>query len=625
MHFLSSTLLRAFLVSIVSFMVYLTTIAPDVGFTDSGELAAVCTTLGVAHPTGYPLYTIIGHVWTLLPLPFSPIYSLNIFAGLCVAASAGIFSWMLTLIFGLINQPKTQQKKGKTATNILAFSPFAEYVTTIALSCLYAFSSIIWHQATSNEVYSLQLVVLTLSIALFLRAMTLEPHHRLPALMLWIAIIGLGFGNHGTTILLAPAMIFMFFKRPQEKFDISAKRWKELSLLTIPFIAGLCVWLYLPLRSAALPDFNWGEVHRSFDKFWYHASGKQFQIWMFNGSFSNNFQEFISLLPGQLGYVGAAFTLIGIIQLFKRNGTIATFTALLFFGCVFYAFNYGIHDIEPYFSLAFIALFIFAAIGFAYVLTTIQTKSNNIALPITLTLLMTCINIGLHYKQADKSDDTVVRDYTQIMVKNLPKNSVIFSSQWDYWCSAFWYKQSCENMRPDIILIEKELLRRTWYPRFIQRKYPQLFVSLKAEMKEFEQELELFESGGNYSDIRLQGAWEKMLHRMITTNYEKFPLYITHDVLQSEQAMMRGYRPVPEGLAYKIIKDSETYTSAVAVPDYTKVALTLQKYEGHLYEGMQQVITTTLQTSAYYAEKIEKDQIKVRKIQEQLQKFSASH
>jgi hypothetical protein len=238
---------------------------------------------------------------------------------------------------------------------------------------------------------------------------------------------------------------------------------------------------------------------------------------------------------------------------------------------------------------------------------------------------MTCINIGLHYKQADKSDDTVVRDYTQIMVKNLPKNSVIFSSQWDYWCSAFWYKQSCENMRPDIILIEKELLRRTWYPRFIQRKYPQLFVSLKAEMKEFEQELELFERGGNYSDIRLQGAWEKMLHRMITTNYEKFPLYITHDVLQSEQAMMRGYRPVPEGLAYKIIKDSETYTSAVAVPDYTKVALTLQKYEGHLYEGMQQVITTTLQTSAYYAEKIEKDQIKVRKIQEQLQKFSASH
>ncbi len=625
MHILSSTLLRSFLVSLVSLVVYLTTTAPDVGFTDSGELAAVCTTLGIAHPTGYPLYTIIGHVWTLLPLPFSPIYSLNIFAGLCVAASAGIFSWVLTLIFVLINQPKPQQKKGKTVANILSFSPIAEQLANIALSCLYAFSSIIWHQATGNEVYSLQLVVFTLSIALFLRAMTLEQHLRLAALMVWIAIIGLGFGNHGTTILLAPAMMYMFFKRPQEKFDISAKRWKELSILTIPFIIGLCVWLYLPLRSAALPDFNWGEVHRSFDKFWYHASGKQFQIWMFNGSFSNNFQEFISLLPKQLGYIGIIFTLLGIIQLFKRNGTIATFTALLFFGCTFYAFNYGIHDIEPYFSLAFIALFMFTAIGFAYTLTTVHIKSKNMASAIVLTLLMICINMGLHYKQADKSDDTVVRDYTQIMVEKLPKNSVIFSSQWDYWCSAFWYKQSCENMRPDIVLIEKELLRRTWYPQFIQRKYPQLFTSVKAEMKEFEEELELFESGGNYSDIRLQAAWEKMLHRMMTTNYDKFPLYMTHDVLQSEQAMMRGYRPVPEGLAYKIVKDNETYTSAVSIPDYTNLAFLLQKHEGHLYKGMQEVITTTLQTSAYYAEKIEKDPNKVRKVQEQLQKFSAQH
>ena len=623
MHILSSTFLRAIFVSMVSFVVYLTTIAPDVGFTDSGELASVCTTLGVAHPTGYPLYTIIGHVWTLLPLPFSPIYSLNIFAGLCVAASAGVFSWILTLIFGLINQPKPHQKKGKSETTIVSFSPIAEYLSNIALSCLYAFSSIIWHQATGNEVYSLQLVVLTVSIALFLRAMTLEQHHRFAALMVWITIVGLGFGNHGTTILLAPAMIYIYFKRPHEKFDISAKRWKELAVLTIPFAAGLCVWLYLPLRSAALPDFNWGEVHRSFDKFWYHASGKQFQIWMFNGSFSNNFQEFILLLPKQLGYIGIVFTLIGVIQLFKRNGTIGTFTALLFFGCILYAFNYGIHDIEPYFSLAFIALFIFTAIGFAYTLTTVLTKSNNMALPIALTQMMICINIGLHYKQADKSDDTVVRDYTHIMVKNLPKNSVIFSSQWDYWCSAFWYKQSCENMRPDIILIEKELLRRTWYPRFIRRKYPQLFMSLTAEMKEFEDELELFESGGNYSDIRLQAAWEKMLHRMITTNYDKFPLYVTHDVLQSEQAMMRGYRPVPEGLAYKIVTDNENYKSAVALPDYTNLAFTLQQHEGHLYEGMQQVIITTLQTSAYYAEKIEKDQNKVRKVQEQLQKFSA--
>ena len=71
MRLISSTIHRAIFIGIVSFLVYVTTVAPDVGFTDSGELAAVCTTLGVAHPTGYPLYTLLGHVSTLLPVPLS--------------------------------------------------------------------------------------------------------------------------------------------------------------------------------------------------------------------------------------------------------------------------------------------------------------------------------------------------------------------------------------------------------------------------------------------------------------------------------------------------------------------------------------------------------------------------
>jgi hypothetical protein len=37
------------------FIVYLTTLAPSVVKIDSGELAAVQSTLGIAHPTGYPL------------------------------------------------------------------------------------------------------------------------------------------------------------------------------------------------------------------------------------------------------------------------------------------------------------------------------------------------------------------------------------------------------------------------------------------------------------------------------------------------------------------------------------------------------------------------------------------
>ncbi len=60
-----------------------------VSYTDSGELAAAVATLGIAHPTGYPLFTIVGHLWTYLPISSSVIFELNVFAAFLIALSAG--------------------------------------------------------------------------------------------------------------------------------------------------------------------------------------------------------------------------------------------------------------------------------------------------------------------------------------------------------------------------------------------------------------------------------------------------------------------------------------------------------------------------------------------------------
>ena len=57
------------LVLFVSFGVYLSTLTPTVGFHDSGELITVAYTLGIAHPPGYPLYTLFGKLFiTLIPI-----------------------------------------------------------------------------------------------------------------------------------------------------------------------------------------------------------------------------------------------------------------------------------------------------------------------------------------------------------------------------------------------------------------------------------------------------------------------------------------------------------------------------------------------------------------------------
>lgn len=622
MSLIASHGLRAGIVSLICFVVYCFTLSPDVGFTDSGELAAVCTTLGVAHPTGYPLYTILGYLWTLLPLPFSPVFKLNIFAAFCTALSAGLLYWNIQLLLTLVQKTKQASKNKKTILVQESFDDKKITVIAATTSLLYGFSSIIWHQSSGNEVYSLQLVLFTVIIGLFLRAMIVPDGERKRALMIWALTLGLGFGNHGTTILLAPAMLFMFFKRPNEGLVFTSNRFREIVYLALPFLIGLSVWMYLPLRSASLPDFNWGEVHRSWDKFWYHASGKQFQIWMFNGSFSKNFQEFFKELHLQFGIIGLPFMVIGFTQFWKRDKTLGTFALLLVLGCLFYSFNYGIHDIEPYFALAVIGLLFFTAFGFVWFFGLLEKKQLSNAIILGIMCVVPLFNVVLNYQEANKSEDSVVAEYTQTMVQKLPKNTLIISAQWDYWCSSFWYKQSCENLRPDIVLIEKELLRRTWYPRHIRRKYPFLFTDMAKEMDAFEEELEKFESGGAYQDAVLQQRWESMLEAIVQSNYSKRPVYATMDVLQSEQAIIRGYNPIPEGLAFRLIKKGEGYNPINYQPDFTSLALMLKKHKGHLYTGMKDVILANLQSTAYYAERMEKNPEKLKYVNKQTEILS---
>ncbi len=65
-------------------------------YRDAGEMCNVITTLGIAHPPGYPLYTFLGKIWiTIFPLG-NTAYKLNIFSALCSSLSTVFF--MLTLI-----------------------------------------------------------------------------------------------------------------------------------------------------------------------------------------------------------------------------------------------------------------------------------------------------------------------------------------------------------------------------------------------------------------------------------------------------------------------------------------------------------------------------------------------
>jgi hypothetical protein len=248
---------------VLIFVLYLLTAAPGLMFTDSGELAAVCSTLGIAHPTGYPLFSIIGHLWTLLPLPFEDIYKLNIFAAIVTAASVPLFYSTTLLILKNINEkrpaesvPKRKSKKPEKTVKLLPDLPEnISRIIALAAALTFGTAATIWQQGTSIEVYSLHILIMNITVYFAVKGSLTG---NLKFFLTAAFFAGLGFTNHMTTLLILPGLFILFFRFYGEKFDFSSARFRNFLILVIPFFIALSVYIYMPLRSAQLPDMNWG-------------------------------------------------------------------------------------------------------------------------------------------------------------------------------------------------------------------------------------------------------------------------------------------------------------------------------------------------------------------------------
>lgn len=583
-------------------------------FTDSGELAAVCATLGIAHPTGYPLFTILGYLWTLIPLPFSTIFQLNIFSAFLTALSVLVYFHVLHLIFTILknsvanenqtgkiqkNKQKSNKRRNlKTYNYINALSDIHVSIIIAGCSLMYAFALTIWQQGVIFEVYSLQTLMFMLMLWSLLKALS-NKENQFKYYLLTSFLIGLGFANHMTTMLIIPGVLFLYFYSHSDSFDFSSGKFKMLFILIIPMLIGLSLYLYLPLRSATNPEFNWGMVSRSFDKFIYHVSGKQYQVWMFSGSeaFIENVKKFFGIFAQQFGWIGIFPLLYGFIKAFKYNKALFMFFVILVVTCILYSLNYSIHDIDSYFILAFISLLILASIGvFAF----FQRYSKYVGFIFVIPVVSLLIN----WTENDQSMNSLVPEYTNILVENLDENAIVISAQWDYWCSAFWYKQKVEHYRPDVVLVEKELLRRTWYLEQFKQWYPKVAASVEPEMNLYLSQLELFESNKPYNSVLIQKYFIDFVNAIIDKNIDKGPVYVTLDIMQNpvDAEIAASYEKVPQGFAFRLEKEKKSYEVDV---DNINLRTFLQGRslpQDHLVKGILESASINLTNIGRYAQ-----------------------
>jgi hypothetical protein len=573
-NFFTSKIFFSILSFVIPFIVYLKTLAPTVSFIDTGELATVCIKLGVAHPTGYPLFTIVGRLFSMLPFG-DEIYRLSFMCAVASSAALVMFFNLLVFIFNEFDA-ENFAKDNKPFTLGSGLNDFTVYMISFAATLSLGFSMTYWNIANSLEVYSFHQFFVISIIFVMLKAVNELGKKDSRADIYWILfafLLGLSFGNHLSTIFMSLGCLYLYFA--VNKFnEVSFKR---IAIMAIPFLVAFSVYIYFPVR-ADNPTLSWG-YPANWSNFVRHITGKQFSVWMFSSTevTSKQFNYFVSNYPKEFFYIPLIVALFGLVNLFNKQRKLFYFTFLLFGFNIFYAINYDIHDIDSYFVLAYIVSAIWIAFGISFFVRKFISAGPQIAV---LSLLLAVLPLYGNYKSNDESNNYFVKDYTHNVFNSAKPNAIILSSQWDFFVAASFYFQDIKGERPDLTIIDKELLRRSWYIRHIQLHFPEIYERSRPEFEAYYTELLKFEKEtSRYTNpktdfersesAKINFAFLALLNSLVDRNYADHPIYTTFEIenVQAEK-FAKEYVRIPEGVIIRLFKNFENY-SDFSEPDLT--------------------------------------------------------
>jgi hypothetical protein len=542
MSYRLKVLLGCALLLLIDFIIYLSTLAPTVGFIDSGELAVVCQTLGIAHPTGYPLYAMLGRLFCLLPLGdtfFRVGFMSLVFT--CVGN--------VVLFFILLTIPIIHTRRKHRGANLEIWAAFVASLT-------FSFTPTLWSQATSNEVYSLNVLLFAIIILLVASWQGGEGGSNTERVLYLLSFVyALSFGNHMSSVLLLPAMLYILVAT----YGGAIFRPGRLFFVVALFLLGLSVYLFLPIRSAQNPILDWGNPE-TWPNFVRHVSGWQYRVWMFAesaGELGKNLGNFVSLFFRQFPVYLLPLSLLGIWRLFVQNRRMLIFLGLLFLANVVYGINYGIPDIEPYFLGSFLANAVFLGAGLFWVFQFVRDlniRKGVLFLVLSLFALLPASLARENYHQADRSSDFLAYDFACNIMRSAKKDAVIMTNVWDHY-SPWLYLRFIESKRPDVDYLDTELCRRSWYFDYVKQSYGDLYSRSESEITRFLREVQPFENRQPYDGNLIEAAYVDMLNSFIIKNFRCRPLY---DDLIGGPKVGQIFLRIPEGMVFSL-RDSLGY------------------------------------------------------------------
>ena len=458
-------------VGLVALLVYLVTVEPTLPTGDSGELISAAYVLGVAHPPGYPLFTLLGHLATLVPVG-SPAARVNVLSCVLDAAAVAVVFLAAYRVIG---------RRTERAPALVAAA---------AGAWLLAFSTLYWNYSEVAEVFALN--NLFAAVLLLLGLEWSRRPERVRLLWAFMLVFGLALTNQLTIVLLVPAFLVLAWAGRRA---MRSARLRDLAVAAGALVAGLLPYLYLPVAASSSPAVNWGDprtvgrfldvVRRtSYGTFSLTADGK-------HGSIGEQLGLIASTLTHAFVGVGLVLAVLGLAWAWRRQrmAGAALTTAFLVAGPVFVAYaNPAYPDeltkgiVERFFILPSIPLAILASLGAFLLLeraaaATLPAIRPRLAAGIAAAAVLATpvAAAAAHYRTADHSGDRVALHYGEDILASLPSRSLLIM-RGDENFTSLDYLQIVEHRRPDVVTVDAELLKLPTYVTQLRREHPDVVI-----------------------------------------------------------------------------------------------------------------------------------------------------
>lgn len=433
----------------LALVLYAATWSPVITWThfgeDGPELEAVGRTLGVAHPTGYPLFTLLVRLTGLvLPPPWAAV---NLVSLLAAAAAVGFLALAGARLAGKAFPDGPGSWIGGAAAG-----------ATLAVSLTW------WRQAVIGEVYTLHVMLVAAVLALLFRG---RARDRLLAAYL----LGLGCAHHLQTV---PFLLVVL------AYLVLQGRYRPRPPHLLAFLVPLTLYGVLVVRAGQGPAFNWGNPE-TLRNLWWTVSGTPYRGNLFHGGTSAVLLRWLQGLGAgpveQLGWVGAGLAVLGLLVAVRRAPAEAAALVLLFAGTAGVVAVYGIPDPAAYYLPAVVAASLAAGLGTAAMARLALGLSRSRVRLVTTAALagalaaFTGVQAVRTAPLADARGDDAGFLFAQDAAAVLEPDALVIVHG-DGRAFSLWYATSVLEPRADTAVLYDNLLDWSWYRGQVARTEP---------------------------------------------------------------------------------------------------------------------------------------------------------